>query len=125
MHALSSGMRLNPEQAQNSPGAVEQQLPARVMAAAALVTRMLIRLDIARAGVGTLDQSSSTELSRSARELGQSYRASGLGPEKAIVHLRRILGDRSEGGQYAQRANRWLSHSLRWILDGYYGPEPT
>jgi hypothetical protein len=93
-------------------------LPAVIVAAAAKV-----QAAVAELMHGLHPLRTTAELAAAARELGSTYRQQGIGPERALIHLRRLLPFREYDSRRAQRVQRWVSRSLGWILEGYYGSE--
>jgi hypothetical protein len=98
---------------------MQPQLPTRIAAAALAVQALVDRVDVASAqGLGMPPPTA--ELAVAAGQLGTSYRESGLGPERALVHLRRLLTRAEDDRVLPARTKRWLDSSLGWILAGYY-----
>ena len=98
---------------------MQQQLPTRIAAAALAVQALIDRVDLATAQ-GRGIPSPTAELAAAAGQLGMSYRESGLGPERALVHLRCLLTRTEDYRVLRARTKRWLDSSLGWILAGYY-----
>ena len=97
-----------------------EQVPEAIKRSAEVVAGILARFQAAVDDESALDLTITGELSIAAQELGSTYRACHLGPEKAIVHFRHMLGYREDGTLSSRRRQRWVGNSVLWILDGYY-----